>query len=89
MAAAQARLTVRFAAEQRAEQQAAQLAEQQAAQQPGQRPARDVGRSIAAQVALARRDSPAKGSRHVGLAAALVHELPHTMAALSAGRISE
>ncbi|MDQ3591310.1 MAG: HNH endonuclease, partial [Actinomycetota bacterium] len=65
--AAQARATVRFAAAQRAAQREAGL------------PSAAIGRGIAAQVALARRDSPAKGSRHLGLAEALVYELPNTM----------
>jgi hypothetical protein len=51
--------------------------------------ARDLGKGVAAQVALARRESPHRGSRLVGLAQALVHEMPATMAALSAGEISE
>ena len=50
---------------------------------------RDLGRGVAAQVALARRDSPVKGGRHLGLAKALVHEMPHTLAALERGLISE
>ena len=40
-------------------------------------------------MALARRESPHRGSRLVGLAQALVHEMPATMAALRAGEISE
>jgi hypothetical protein len=48
-----------------------------------------LGVGISAQVALARRESPFRGARLVGLAEALVHELPHTMAALEAGRLSE
>ena len=52
-------------------------------------PARERGRGIAAQVALARRDSPARGSRHLGLARALTGEMPHTMEHLAAGRITE
>jgi hypothetical protein len=52
-------------------------------------PARERRRGLGAQVALARRDSPSRGSRHLGLAKALVHELPHTMAHLTAGRVSE
>ena len=48
-----------------------------------------VHRSIAAQVALARRDSPFRGGRHVGLAKALVREMPNTYAALRGGEISE
>lgn len=46
-------------------------------------------RGLAAEVALARRDSPVRGSRHVGLAKALVHEMPHTLAALECGVLSE
>lgn len=41
----------------------------------GSKPA-DVSRSVCAQVGLARRDSPTKGNRHVGLARALVREMP-------------
>jgi len=44
---------------------------------------------VASEVALARRDSPARGSRHLGFAKALVHELPHTLAALECGALSE
>jgi hypothetical protein len=44
---------------------------------------------VAGQVALARRDSPNRGARHLGFARALVTEMPHTMRALSQGRISE
>ena len=46
-------------------------------------------RSIAAQVALARHDSPARGQQHLGLARALVEEMPHTFAALTRGDINE
>ena len=74
---AQARVTVAFDASQR-EQQAARGV-----------PARERGRGVAAQVALARHDSPARGSRHLGLARALVHEMPHTLEHLAAGRVSE
>lgn len=38
---------------------------------------------------LARRDSPDKGGRHLGLARALVHEMPHTLVALASGALSE
>src|SRR4051812_25232114 len=51
--------------------------------------AQDVGRGIGAQVALARRESPHRGSRLVGLAEALVHEMPHTLASLEQGEVSE
>src|SRR5512145_162179 len=76
-AAAQARVSVAFDASQREAQAVAGV------------PARERGRGVAAQVALARRDSPSRGSRHLGMAKALVGEMPHTMAHLAAGRISE
>jgi hypothetical protein len=47
------------------------------------------GRGLASEVALARRDSPARGGRHLGLAKALVHEMSHTLAALERGALSE
>ncbi len=46
------------------------------------------GRAVAAQVALARRESPHRGRQHVGLAVVL-DELPCTRAAFRAGRITE
>ena len=49
----------------------------------------DVARSVGSMVALARRESPSLGDRFVGLARALVHEMPHTMAALTAGECGE
>ncbi len=52
-------------------------------------PARRRGRGVAGEVALARRDSPARGGRHLGFANALVHEMPHTLAALEVGVLSE
>jgi hypothetical protein len=47
------------------------------------------GRGVASEVALARHDSPARGGRHLGFAKALVHEMPHTLAALECGALSE
>ncbi|HET6736722.1 HNH endonuclease [Mycobacterium sp.] len=47
------------------------------------------GRGLASEVALARRDSPARGGRHLGFAKALVHEMPYTLAALESGALSE
>ncbi len=52
-------------------------------------PAAKRGRGVASEVALARRDSPSRGGRHLGFAKALVHEMPHTLAALEAGVLSE
>ncbi len=76
-AAAQARITAAFVASQRQVQDARGVR------------GRDVGKGIAAQVALARRESPHRGSRFVGEALALVHQMPHTLRALSAGVLSE
>lgn len=76
-AAAQARLTVDLDASQRQQLQA-QGVESTA-----------VGRSLAAQIALARRESPSRGSRHLGLAKAMVGEMPATYTALQEGLISE
>jgi hypothetical protein len=39
-------------------------------------------RGIASQIALARRESPNRGGRHLEFAQALVHEMPHTLAML-------
>ena len=52
-------------------------------------PAAKRGRGLASEVALARRDSPSRGNRHLGFAKALVHEMPHTLAALECGALSE
>ena len=49
----------------------------------------DAVRSVGAEVALARRQSPTLGDRFVGLARALVDEMPWTMRALDAGACSE
>ncbi|WP_066911630.1 HNH endonuclease [Millisia brevis] len=48
-----------------------------------------VERSIAVQVGMARRESPHRGARRVGLAMVLTTEMPHTLAALRTGRIDE
>ena len=52
-------------------------------------PAEKLGAGIGAQIALARHESPAKGGRLLGLARALVTEMPHTLAALQAGQLNE
>lgn len=52
-------------------------------------PAAHRGRGVAAQVALARRESPHRGQQHLGLAKILRSELPHTLQAFRAGRITE
>lgn len=77
VAAAQARVAVAFDLAQRREQAKAGV------------PAAEQGKGVAAQVALARRESPNRGSRLLGLAKALVTEMPRTLAALEAGHLNE
>jgi hypothetical protein len=77
MAAAQAHLSAAFEASVLADRQAAGI------------PARRRGRGIGHQIALARRESPFHGGRHLGLARALVSELPCTLRALERGLVSE
>ncbi|HWM04663.1 MAG TPA: HNH endonuclease signature motif containing protein [Actinophytocola sp.] len=76
-AAAQARVSVDFDASQRAAQAAAGV------------PADRQGRGIAGQIALARRESPHRGGRRLGAARAWTTEMPHTLAALETGRLTE
>lgn len=76
-AALQARIAVAFDLLQRQEQADAGT------------PASELGAGVAAQVALARRESPARGGRLLGLAKALVTEMPRTLAALEAGHLNE
>jgi hypothetical protein len=76
-AAAQAQITVDLDASVRAAHAAAGI------------PADRQGRGVAAQVALARQESPYRGGRHLGLAKVLTAEMPHTLAALQHGAISE
>ncbi|WP_210769252.1 DUF222 domain-containing protein [Occultella kanbiaonis] len=52
-------------------------------------PAERRGAGIASEVALARRVSPVRGGQHLGLAKALVHEMPHALRALTTGALSE
>ena len=77
LSARQARLSVAFDLVQRREQADAGV------------PAAELGAGVGAQIALARRESPARGGRLLGLAKALVTEMPHTLAALEAGQLNE
>ncbi|WP_346958938.1 DUF222 domain-containing protein [uncultured Arthrobacter sp.] len=77
LAARQARDAVAFDLSQRREQADAGIQADQ------------LGTGVAAQIALARRESPAKGGRLLGLAKALVTEMPHTLAALETGQLNE
>ncbi|SDT16083.1 protein of unknown function [Nocardioides scoriae] len=52
-------------------------------------PAAQRCRGLAAEVALARRSSPHRGARDLGLAKALVREMPRTLDLLARGEISE
>jgi hypothetical protein len=76
-AAGQARAAAALDEERRADEAAAGV------------PKAKQGRGVASEVALARHDSPARGGRHLGFAKALVHEMPHTLAALECGALSE
>ena len=76
-AALQARIAVAFDADQRRARAAAGV------------PADERGKGVGAQIALARRESPARGSRLLGLAKALVTEMPRTLAALHTGELNE
>ena len=64
-------------------------AKRRAAEAANEIPAAKRGRGLASEIALARRDSPNRGARHLGFARALVHEMPHTLAGLEAGVLSE
>ena len=76
-AAAQARATALWRSKRRAAETAIGV------------PATKRGRGLACEVALARHDSPVRGGTHLGLASALVEEMPHTLAALECGALSE
>ncbi|MDR6557111.1 hypothetical protein J2809_001462 [Arthrobacter pascens] len=77
LSARQARLTVAFEQLQRRQQCHLGI------------PADRLGAGIGAQIALARGESPAKGNRLLGLAKALVTEMPHTLAAVETGQLNE
>ncbi|MCD4851926.1 HNH endonuclease [Arthrobacter sp. AK01] len=73
----QARIAVAFDLAQRQEQAEAGV------------PVSERGKGVGAQVALARRESPNRGSRLLGMAKALVMEMPRTLAALESGELNE
>ncbi len=64
-------------------------ASQRAAQEQRGWPAARLGEGVASQVGLARRESPHKASRLLGLAKVLHHEMPHTLERMRAGELSE
>lgn len=77
IAGAQARIAVAFDVAERRSQAEAGV------------PREEQGRGVAAQIALARGESPSRGNRLLGLAKALVTEMPHTLAALESGQLNE
>ncbi|MGF9650057.1 DUF222 domain-containing protein [Pseudarthrobacter oxydans] len=76
-AAKQARIAVAYSLARRQEQAAAGV------------PADELGAGVGAEIALARRESPSRGGRLLGLGQALVTEMPHTLAALESGQLNE
>ncbi|MDQ0674303.1 hypothetical protein QFZ36_001864 [Pseudarthrobacter siccitolerans] len=52
-------------------------------------PADELGAGVGAEIALARRESPSRGGRLLGLGKALVTEMPHALAALESGQLNE
>ncbi|MDQ2637059.1 MAG: 13E12 repeat family protein, partial [Actinomycetota bacterium] len=76
-AAGQARASALLDAKRRADEAAAGV------------PRSKRGRGLASEVALARREAPTCGGRHLGFAKALVYEMPYTLAALECGALSE
>ncbi|MEZ0340709.1 HNH endonuclease [Mycobacterium sp. pV006] len=76
-AAAQARATALWAAKRAASEEADGI------------PKARRGKGFASEVALARHEAPVRGGQHLGFARALVHEMPHTLAALESGVLSE
>ncbi len=88
--AAQARIAVALA-DSHAASQADSRADAQADSQTNSRASSGaVSRGgVGAQIALARRESPHRGGRLLGLAQALVTEMPHTLHALETGDLNE
>lgn len=84
LAGVQARATARFVAE-----RDARIGEQKQAGEISAREATSRRRGSRCEVALARRCSPSQTDRHVGLAKALVEDLPHTLQALTSGEVGE
>ncbi len=76
-AAAQARATALWAQKRAAAEEAAGT------------PAGRRGKGLASEIALARHDAPVCGNTQLGVAKALVHEMPYTLAALECGALSE
>lgn len=52
-------------------------------------PASQQGRGLGSEIALARREAPNAGSRFLAMSRALAEDMPHAMAALTDGKLSE
>ncbi|AUI51715.1 HNH endonuclease [Arthrobacter crystallopoietes] len=52
-------------------------------------PAERRGRGLAKEIGLARKDSPNRGGKHLGMATTLIREMPHSYRALAEGRLNE
>ncbi|MUL85495.1 MULTISPECIES: DUF222 domain-containing protein [unclassified Mycolicibacterium] len=76
-AAGQARATTALESARRAAEAAAGI------------PAARRGRGLGSEIGLARQDSPTRGSRHLADARILVRDMPHTLAALETGALTE
>src|SRR5580765_3700861 len=92
--AAQARVTVAFDASHRAghadDPEPVQVGPDEVGPELEQSPSRRrEGRGVAEMVALARRESPTRGDQHLGLAKALVNEMPLLHGLLTQGLVSE
>ncbi|GAB16022.1 hypothetical protein ARGLB_100_00010, partial [Arthrobacter globiformis NBRC 12137] len=94
----QARLAVAFELRHREEHANGEPQADNAGQaKPGTLAAGDLGKKrpkaqtlgAAEQIALARGESPHRGGRFLGMAKALVTEMPHTLAALDTGQLNE
>jgi hypothetical protein len=93
----QARLAVEFEARQRQEETEPETACSPAqtgrcglsAEELGRKQPKEPCLGVAEQIALARGESPHRGGRLLGMAKALVIEMPHTLTALDTGRLSE
>ena len=86
VAGLQARIAVTFDARQRQKQADPETL---SAEDLGKDRGKDCRMDSAAQIALARGESPHRGGRLLGMARALVTEMPHTLAALETGQLNE
>jgi 5-methylcytosine-specific restriction endonuclease McrA len=91
LAGQQARLTVEFEARHRKEQAERADASSRAlsAEDLGKKRPKENTMGVAEQIALARGESPHRGGQLLGMAKALVTEMPHSMTAMETGQLNE